>query len=49
MKKVMSKKFDSIDWLKHINNIETMPSMKDACIRYEKDLVSIISKNRKFK
>jgi len=49
MKKVMSKKFDSIDWLEHINNIETIPSIKDACIRYEKDLVSIISKNRKFK
>ena len=49
MKKVMSKKFEAIDWLEHINNIERMPSMKDACIRYEKDLVSIISKNRKFK
>ena len=48
MKKVLSKKFEAIDWLKHINNIETMPSMKDACIRYEKDLVSIISNNRKF-
>ena len=49
MKKVMSKGFNNTDWLKYINNIETMSSMKDACIRYEKDLVSIISKNRKFK
>ena len=49
MKKVMSKGFNNTDWLKYINDIETMPSMKDACIRYEKDLVSIISKNRKFK
>lgn len=49
MKTVMSKKFEAIDWLKYINSIETMPSMKDACIRYEKDLVSIISKNRQFK
>jgi len=45
----MSKGFNNTDWLKYINNIETMSSMKDACIRYEKDLVSIISKNRKFK
>ena len=49
MKTVMSKKFEAIDWLKHINNIETMPSIKDACIRYEKDLVSIISNHRQFK
>jgi len=49
MKTVISKKFDSIDWLEHINSIEVMPSIKDACVRYEKDLVSIISKNRKFK
>ena len=49
MKTVMSKKFEAIDWLKYINSIETMPSMKDACIRYEKDLVSIISENRQFK
>ena len=49
MKKVMSKGFNNTIWLKYINNIETMSSMKDACIRDEKDLVSIISKNRKFK
>jgi len=49
MKKVLSKKFNAIDWLEHINNIEIMPSIENACIRYEKDLVSIISKNRKFK
>ena len=42
MKTVISKKFDSIDWLEHINSIEVMPSIKDACVRYEKDLVSII-------
>ena len=41
--------FDKIDWLHYIKMMEPRPTLKDACVRYEKNLVSIISKNRQFK
>ena len=44
-----AKSFDSIDWLKYIKMIEPQPSLKDACIRYENNLKSIISKKLKYK
>ena len=43
------KHFDSIDWLKYINLMEPQPSLKDACVRYENNLKSIISKKLKYK
>ena len=42
------KHFDSIDWLKYINLMEPQPSLKDACVRYENNLKSIISKKLKY-
>ena len=44
-----AKSFDSIDWLKYINLMEPQPSLKDACVRYENNLKSIISKKLKYK
>jgi len=44
-----AKSFDSIDWLKYIKMMESQPSLKDACIRYENNLKSIISKKLKYK
>ena len=44
-----AKSFDSIDWLKYIKMMEPQPSLKDACIRYEDNLKSIISKKLKYK
>ena len=43
------KHFDSIDWLKYIKLMEPQPSLKDACVRYENNLKSIISKKLKYK
>ena len=41
--------FDKINWLHYINMIEPRPTLKEACKRYENNLVSIISKNLLYK
>jgi asparagine synthetase B (glutamine-hydrolysing) len=43
------KHFDNIDWLQYINLMEPLPSLEEACKRYENNLKSIISKNLKYK
>ena len=43
-----AKSFDKIDWLKYIKMMEPLPSLQDACIRYENNLKSIIAKNLKY-
>lgn len=44
-----AKSFDNIDWLKYIKMMEPRPTLEQACVRYENNLVSIISKKRKYK